>query len=410
MPTLLQLNCTANWGSTGKIAEQIGVRAQQKGWDVYMAYGREMLSSSLQIIRVGSKLNPYLHYAEHRLFDREGLASRCATKQLLRRIEQIHPDIVHLHNIHDHWLNYQLLFEFLNRADIKVVWTLHDCWAYTGGCSYYTLLGCQKWQTECNRCPHHALFKDLSQVQFNLRKLLLTSSKNLTLVPVSHWLESEVKKSVLKNLPIHTILNGVDIHTFHPLQSSLLREKLALEDKFIMVAAATAWSDSKGFLDYLALAKLMPKDCVIILIGLSERLIKTMPDGILGVARTSNVQELVEYYSMADVVMNLSYQESFGLTTVEGYACGTPAIVYNATASPELVTPETGIVVESGDIQGVLSAILQIKQKGKDAYSDSCRRRAEVFYDKNKNFNEYIALYDSLLNTSGLTFRTLLGG
>jgi glycosyltransferase involved in cell wall biosynthesis len=184
---------------------------------------------------------------------------------------------------------------------------------------------------------------------------------------------------------------------FHPLQSSALRERLALVGKFIMVAAATAWSERKGLKDYLALAKLLPEDCVIILIGLPERLIKAMPDAILGVARTSNVQELVEYYSMADVVMNLSYQESFGLTTVEGFACGTPAIVYNATASPELVTPETGIVVEPGDIQGVLSAILQIKQNSKAAYSTACRQRAEQYFDKNKNFEKYIQLYDELL-------------
>jgi glycosyltransferase involved in cell wall biosynthesis len=214
---------------------------------------------------------------------------------------------------------------------------------------------------------------------------------------VSHWLEVEAKKSVLRNVPIQTILNGVDIHMFHPLQSSALRERLALVGKFIMVAAATAWSERKGLKDYLALAKLLPEDCVIILIGLPERLIKAMPDAILGVARTSNVQELVEYYSMADVVMNLSYQESFGLTTVEGFACGTPSIVYNATASPELVTPETGIVVEPGDIHGVLSAILKIKQKGKVAYSTACRQRAERYFDKNKNFEKYIQLYDELL-------------
>jgi glycosyltransferase involved in cell wall biosynthesis len=269
MPTLLQLNCTANWGSTGKIAEQIGIRAQQNGWEVYMAYGRKMLPSSLQTIRVGNKLNPYLHYVQHRLLGREGLASRCATKQLLCLIEQIQPDIVHLHNIHDHWLNYKLLFEYLNKTNIKVVWTLHDCWNYTGGCGYYTLLDCNKWQTECSHCPQPRLLLDNSREQFNLRKSLFTQNRSLTLVPVSRWLEGEVRKSFLRDKLIHTILNGVDIGLFHPIQTNSIRQKHGLEGKFILMAAATSWTDRKGLKDYLALSDLLPEYCTILLVGLS---------------------------------------------------------------------------------------------------------------------------------------------
>jgi glycosyltransferase involved in cell wall biosynthesis len=397
MPTLLQLNCTANWGSTGKIAEQIGVRAQQKGWKVYMAYGRKILPSSLQTICVGHKLSPYLHYAENRLLDHEGLGSRFETQRLIKKIQVIHPDVVHLHNIHDHWLNYKLLFEYLNRTDIKVVWTLHDCWSYTGGCSHYTLLNCNKWQTECKNCVRSHLLRDYSNQQFHLRKDLFTANMNLTLVSVSKWLEGEVRKSFLKDAHIQTILNGVDVNLFRPIKVSDINNKYNLHGKFVLVAAATAWSSAKGLEDYKVLATLLPSDCTLILIGLNEKQLRSLPQSIIGLPRTANVQELVEFYSRADVVMNLSYQESFGLTTVEGLACGSPSIVYNATASPELVTPETGIVVEPGDIHGVLSAILKIKQKGKVAYSTACRQRAEQYFDKNKNFEKYIQLYDELL-------------
>jgi glycosyltransferase involved in cell wall biosynthesis len=214
---------------------------------------------------------------------------------------------------------------------------------------------------------------------------------------VSKWLEGEVRKSFLKDVPIQAILNGVDIDVFHEIKDNRLRQTLHLGGKFILMAAATSWSKQKGLDDYSALSQILPDDCVIVLVGLSPAQIKHLPSNIMGVLRTSNVQELAEYYSMADVVMNLSYEETFGLTTAEGYACGTPAIVYNATASPELVTPETGRVVEPGDIQGVLSAVMEIKEKGKSWYAAACRKRAETWYDKNKNFKQYISLYDSLL-------------
>jgi glycosyltransferase involved in cell wall biosynthesis len=397
MPTLLQITSALNWGSIGRIAEQVGELAQRRGWKVYFAYGRYANPSALEVIRVGGKLNPYLHYAAHRLLDREGLASCGATRQLIHRIQEIHPDIVHLHDIHDHWLNYKLLFEYLNQTDIKVVWTLHDCWNFTGGCCHYTHLHCNKWQGECSKCPRPGLLRDKSLYQFHLRKSLFTANRFLTLVPVSKWLEGEVRKSFLKDVPIQAILNGVDIDVFHEIKDNRLRQTLHLGGKFILMAAATSWSKQKGLDDYSALSQILPDDCVIVLVGLSPAQIKHLPSNIMGVPRTSNVQELAEYYSMADVVMNLSYEETFGLTTAEGYACGTPAIVYNATASPELVTPETGRVVEPGDIQGVLSAVMEIKEKGKSWYAAACRKRAETWYDKNKNFKQYISLYDSLL-------------
>ena len=126
MPTLLQINSTVNWGSTGKIAEQIGALAISHGWDSYIAYGRYANPSRSKTIKVGSKISQFMHLITSRVFDNHGLASRIATKALVKQIKKLSPDIIHLHNIHGYYLNYKILFEYLNTTQIPVVWTLHD--------------------------------------------------------------------------------------------------------------------------------------------------------------------------------------------------------------------------------------------------------------------------------------------
>lgn len=397
MPTLFQINATANWGSTGKIAEQIGNIAMLHGWDSYIAYGRHQNNSINKLIKVGNNFNVYEHYLENRILDNEGLASRCATKRLINKIKQLSPDIIHLHNIHDHWLNYQILFEFLNSIDTPVVWTQHDCWAFTGGCSYYSLNECFNWQVGCDVCPYkHKLF-DRSKVQFDNRKQLFLSKKNLTIVPVSRWLEQQIRQSFMKDLNIIPIFNGVDIDVFKQQKGTNIRQKYSINGTHILIAVATAWTKRKGFDDYIRLSHILPQDYTIVLVGLPNELAKDLPANIIAIPITNNVYELVDLYSEADIVLNLSYEETFGLTTVEGMSCGTPSIVYNSTASPELITPNTGIVVERGDVQGVLGAIDAILTLGKNYYSDECRKRAVELYDKQKSYEKYIKLYNELL-------------
>lgn len=397
MPKILHINVTANWGSTGRITEQLCTLARTKGWECFVAYGRYANRSNFNLLKVGGRLNVYGHYIENRLLDNEGLASRLATKRFVRKIKRIAPDIIHLHNIHDHWINYRILFEYLNTTDIPVVWTQHDCWAFTGGCAHFAINSCMKWQTDCQQCQYKRSLYDRSSRNLFLKKKLFLAHKNLTIVPVSHWLEDEIGKSFLKNNKIQTIYNGVDINIFNHKDSGFIRKKYGLIDKFVLLGVASAWSDKKGFKDYITLSQLLPQDCVIVMVGLPIKQIESLPLNIIGIERTNNVEELVEFYSMADVVLNLSYQESFGLTTVEGMACGTPSIVYNATASPELVSQETGIIVQAGDIDGVLAAIYQMKSVGKDFYSKSCRARVEEHFQDDKCFDKYIKLYNDIL-------------
>lgn len=397
---LLQINSDINWGSIGRITEQIGILSISHGWDSYVVYGRDSTTSSLNTIKVGSKFETYEHYVENVLFDNDGLASRRSTKRLVEIIKNLNPDIIHLHNIHDHWLNYDILFKFLATLEIPIVWTLHDCWSFTGGCSHYTVNQCFQWETECNKCKFKkGLLPIIEQTgtHYHTKKKLFNSLDNLVLVPVSNWLEGEIRKSFLKEQRIYRIYNGIDISVFRNIKSSI-KKKYGIEDKSLLVALATAWSEHKGLNDYKALATKLPKDVCLMLVGLNKKQISGLPDSIIGIERTQDVNELVETYSAADIVLNLSYEETFGLTTVEGFACGTPGIVYKSTASPELVTPKTGLVVKPGDIDGVATAVREILKKGKEYYTKACRERAVNVFNKDDRFADYIKLYDMLLN------------
>ena len=403
MSSLLTINATANWGSTGKIAEQINQLAQKRGWETYLAYGRNVQPCKSKLIHVGNMLQVYEHYAEHRLFDNDGLASRLSTLKLVREIKRIKPDIIHLHNIHDHWLNYKILFEYLNTLEIPIVWTQHDCWAFTGGCKHFTRLKCNQWVTGCTtdcsfrRGINLRKYISHSANHYQLKQRLFTNTKNLTLVPVSHWLEGVLKESFLKDRSIRTICNGVDVDVFKPTDNfNLILKRYGLENTKYVIGVATAWSGRKGFNDYCRLTSMLPTDLKIVLVGLNENMMMTAErHGIIGIPRTESVEELVALYNGASIVMNLSYEETFGLTTVEGFACGTPSIVYNATASPELVTPETGIVCEPGDIDGVAKAVEELLSLEKPVVA--CRNRAIKYYSKNDCFKEYVDLYENLL-------------
>ena len=397
MRTILQINSTINWGSTGRIAESIGNEAIKRGWISYFAYGRWSNPSQSYMIKVGGVMNKYIHYLEQRVLDNEGLNSRTATKKLIRQIKTIKPDVVQLHNIHDHFLNYRLLFEFLNQTSIKVVWTFHDCWAFTGHCTHFVKANCNKWRMGCFSCPLKGEYPksllDRSKRNYELKKKLFTSNDNLIIVTVSEWLAGLVRQSFFKGNKIKVINNGVDLRTFHPIQKEY-------SERFKIIGVATAWNKDKGLYDFFKLRELLPEsDYEIMLIGLSSKQIRELPKGIMGKTKTSSAEELAIWYNMADVVLSLSKAETFGLTIAEGMACGTPAIVYGNTAQKELVAFNTGFVVEDGDVATLCDRIQEIKKCGKEFFSIACRRRAENYFNKDKSIEKYIRLYEELIDT-----------
>ena len=403
MPILLQINSTANWGSTGKIAEQIGALAISHGWDSYIAYGRYANPSRSKTIKVGSKISQFLHLITSRFFDNHGLASRIATKALVKRIKKISPDIIHLHNIHGYYLNYKILFEYLNTTQIPVVWTLHDCWPFTGHCSHYVHDNCCQWQQVCTRkdcCRvYPTSFLSRTKRNFNLKRRLFTSlGSRLVMTPVSSWLADQTKQSFLGKYRINFIYNGVDTSVFVPRDTSEIKRKFKLEGKKVLIGVASTWSKGKGFADYMELRNRLSDKYVIIMVGVNSAEIANLPDGIVGIKRTQSTQELAELYSASDIVLSLSRAETFGLTVAEGMACGTPAVVYNNTAVPELITEDTGVVVnKTGDVDGVIIVVEQVLDRGKQSYTEACRKRAEEHFDNRKCFEKYIRLYDELL-------------
>lgn len=411
--TILQINATANIGSTGKIAEQINQLAQSQGWKTYLAYGRSMQPSESELIHVGNKFQVYEHYAENRLFDNDGLASRIATQRLIGKIKTIKPDLIHLHNIHDHWLNYRILFEYLNTLDTPIVWTQHDCWAFTGGCAHFTLQGCYRWSDGgcTNNCPMKQGLKmqrllEKTEKHYRTKKGLFTSTKNMVLVSVSHWLEDLERKSFLKNHRIQTIHNGIDISAFRPSNSTEVRKKYDIGNSRYVIGVSSVWLPYKGWNDFMQLSVVLPQGMKLVMVGLKkEQIQEAARNGIIGIPRTDNTEELAALYSGALLTLNLSRQETFGLTTVEGFACGTPGIVYNATASPELIDSQrqTGWVVEQGDLTAVTNTIndwLMKIEADPDVEIETrqkCRERAKQEFNKEDRFAEYMALYNELM-------------
>lgn len=421
MPKLLQINITSNWGSTGKIAEAINLAAQRRGWECSTAYGRWANPSQFPTYKVGNKWDMYVHYFENRIFDREGLSSRRATKALIRHIEELKPDVISLHNIHDHYLNYELLFRYLNETNIKVVWTFHDCWAFTGHCFHFVTKDCMRWKTGCHACPLHHLYPntvlDRSVKNYALKKELFTANKNLAIVACSDWLGDFVKESFLKNKRIEVIHNGVDLQTFRPQEVQEFKSA-RVQGRFKIIAVSSMWYPNKGELDIYKLRTMLPEDeYEITMVGLSAEQAKNLPKGIRGIQRTQNVQELAQLYSDADVLINPTYEDNFPTVNIEALACGTPVITYRTGGSPEAVRDEvsdgfkefqeisrgssgtelykTGMVIEQGNVTALANAIMQMKDK--PLSSSDCRKRAEEIFDKDKCFEKYIELYEELV-------------
>lgn len=401
MPVLFQINATANRGAIGKITEIIGEEAISRGWESYIAYGRDACDSASRLIRIGSRLNPYLHYASQRVLDNEGLCSGRATARLIERIKAIRPDIIQLHDLHDHYLNYRLLFEFLNSTDIPVVWTMHDFWAVTGHCMYFVSRNCDRFKTGCHDCPmrgeYPKTFFNRSAQNYRLKKQLFGANGNLHVVAVSRWVADQLRESFLGDRPIHVIANGVDTEAFRPCDDPQISSMFP--GKFVILAAASQWNERKGTKHYLRMSEMLADDEIIVLVGLNPRFAKGLPHNIIAVPHTTDTGKLAALYSRADVVTVMSAAETFGMTIVEAYACGTPVVVFDNSAPPSLVTadPPSGSVAENQNVESVCAAVKKIKQAGSGSFGRHCRELALRKYDKTICSGRYLSLYESLL-------------
>lgn len=397
---VLQINIFGNL-STGRIAVDLYRTLVADGGEGKVAFARNSIAKDVPFYKIGTATDVKFHALMTRITDRTGFFSKRATKKLLKEIDAYQPDIVHLHNLHGYYLHIGLLFEYLKEKQIPVVWTLHDCWAFTGHCCYFSTAGCNKWRTGCGKCPQKgaypkSLLIDASAWNYKKKKELF-SGVNMRLVTVSKWLENTVKQSFLKNYPVQTIYNGVDLDVFRPIESNF-REKYGLKDKIIVLGVASTWDTRKGLKDFIRLSKALDESFQIVLVGVNEKQKSVLPQNVLALPRTDSVEELAQIYTAANVFFNAGVEETFGLPTVEALSCGTPVIVYNATALPEVVDDTCGFVVEKHDLEGVKDILTQ--KKYARLGRESCLNAAKK-YEKNKQYGEYIRLYKQILNGTG---------
>lgn len=396
---VLQINSVCGLGSTGRIATNIDSILRENGIESYIAYGRDSAVNDANIIRIGSKIDYYIHGVLTRIFDTHGLwGSKMATLKFIKQIKAINPDVIHLHNIHGYYINIKVLFEYLKESKKPVAWTAHDCWSFTGHCACFDYVGCDRWKTGCHDCPQKKVYPgsflfDHSKQNYEKKRELFTSLNNMTIVTPSKWLANLVQESYLNKYPVKVIHNGIDLNVFKPTESDF-RERNSLQDKFIILGVANGWDKRKGFQYFLDLADKLDDSYGIVLVGLTKKQKEKLPKSIVGITRTNNVNELAEIYSTANVFTNPTLEDNFPTTNLEALACGTPVITFNTGGSGESVNKSSGIIVEKGNLDEIRNAVNVLKRS--NIIKENCINRSRE-YDKDNRYMDYIALYKEIM-------------
>ncbi|WP_099469142.1 glycosyltransferase [Konateibacter massiliensis] len=391
---ILQVNTVCGTGSVGRIALDLYNVIENSGNECRIAYGRGSAPDGIKTVHVNSKLDFYSHVLYQFATGAHGFASTDSTKKLVEEIDKFSPDIIHLHNVHGFYLNIEIFFEYLKRLDKPVIWTLHDCWSFTGHCAYFDYVQCDKWKTGCHHCEQYksaypyGLLHDNSVYNYKRKKELFGGLNNMTIVTPSRWLENYVNQSFLKDYPVEVIYNGIDLEQFKPIEGELTKQYD--NGQHIILGVANMWEARKGLKYFIELAKRLPKDYRIMLVGLSEKQKKELPANITGITRTQNVNELAQLYSLASVYVNATLEDNFPTTNLEALACGTPVITFATGGSVESVDEECGRVVPKGDIDELCEAIEYVCTHREEF--GKCLEKAQK-YNKNDRFEEYMDLY-----------------
>lgn len=396
---VLQINTVCGRGSTGRIATDLLKCLKEKGYFGKIAYGiGPMLNAeSSETIEIDTKLEYYVHNLFSRFTDKEGCYSIYATKRLIGQIEEYKPDIIHLHNIHGHYINYKILFNYLKKVKMPVVWTFHDCWSFTGHCSHFTMAKCEQWKNHCSycsqlRCYPECYTKGNVKSNFTNKMQSFTGLDNLVIVTPSKWLAGLVKESFLKEYPVRVINNGIDLTKFQPKNGDQFRNKYNLKGKTVILGVASEWSERKGYSDFIKLSSEISENQKIVMVGVSDRQVEELPNSIIAIKKTNSVEELAEIYSAADVFLNFTYEDNFPTVNLEAMACGTPVITYKTGGSVEPITEETGFIIDQGDYMAALNLIGQARMLDRHIVASSAMQ-----YSSKDKFDDYISLYKELL-------------
>lgn len=400
---VVQINGGAK-GSTGKIMMGIAEVARAQGHEVMCASPitttNRDAGEDCGYYRIGTFNSRRVNVALARITGFNGCFAWFATYKLLKKIDEFKPDIIHLHNLHDSYINLPMLFSYIKKHNVPTVWTLHDCWAFTGQCPHFTMVKCDKWKAGCYGCPQYkeypASLYDNTKKMWQLKKKWFTGVKNMTIVTPSEWLAGLARESYLKQYPIEVINNGIDLNVFKPTHSNFRKQYGIPGDKYIVLGVSFAWGYRKGLDCFVEMAEKLGEQYQIVLVGTDDEIDKNLPHNIISIHRTQNQKELAEIYSAADVFVMPTREENYPTVNMEAIACGTPVVTFDTGGSPEMLDDKTGIVVEANDIEATKKAIKDICEKKRCNDEEYIVAYSKNF-DMKKRFAEYIELYANVL-------------
>lgn len=382
---VLQINSVCGYGSTGNIVVDLYHALREQGHECCIAYGRGSAPEDVESYRIGSGIDVYIHGICSRITDRQAFYSTRATRRFVQWMKEYDPDVIHMHNLHGYYINIEILFDALKQMEKPVVWTLHDCWAFTGHCAHFEYQGCDRWKKGCGKCPQKhnypaSYLLDQSKGNYQQKKTSICQLKELTIVSPSQWLANLVKQSFLRRYSLQVIHNGIDVEIFSPMQTKI-KEQYGIDEKKVVLGVASEWSSRKGIQDFAKLADVLDENYQIVLIGRVYD--KADKKNITYISRTSSRRELAEWYSAAEVLFNPTYEDNYPTVNLEAQACGTPVITYNTGGSPEGV--RMGWCVEKGDLLGVQ----HILKEGKSIQTDLDR----MIWGKEYMTEKYLGIY-----------------
>lgn len=390
---VVQINSTCGVGSTGKICVSISKLLSDENVENYILYTSGTSGYPLGI-KCSGTVYKKIQALKSRVLGNYGFNSGKATKKIIAELKHVEPDIVHLHNIHGHDCNLEMLFKYLKGSNVKVIWTFHDCWAFTAYCTYFDEVYCEKWKIECKKCPQRKKYSwlfDRSTELFKKKKNLF-SGIDMTIITPSKWLADKIKESFLAEYEVKIINNGIDLSFFN-LTESKYKEKNKMEDKKMVLGVSFEWEKRKGLDVFIELSKRLPENYQIVLVGTNETIDELLPDNIISVHRTQNQKELAEIYTAADVFVNPTREENYPTVNMEAIACGTPVVTFRTGGSPEIIGENCGAVVEKNDIDAMEKEIIRICEE-KPYSPQICAEYAKRF-DKDICFKKYLELYRS---------------
>lgn len=387
---VLMINVVCGIRSTGRICTDLATALEARGHEVKIAYGRENVPEQFRkyAVKIGTDMDVRIHGIRSRLFDDAGFGSKRITERFINWVQEYDPDVIHLHNIHGYYINIAVLFEYLKICGKRIIWTMHDGWAFTGHCACFDHIGCEKWKKGCKNCTNKkgyptSYFMNQAEKHFETKKQLFSTIPNFTIVTPSQWLAGKVGQSFLAGYPVKVIHNGIDISVFKPTGSDL-REKYHIVDKTVLLGVASTWGVGKGLDTFEDISYRLPSKYQIVLIGLNKKQIKKLSPNIIGISQTNNVEELAEWYTAADIFVNPTLDDNYPTVNLEAISCGTPVITYNTGGSPESAI-YYGTVVEKGNREELIWAIQHIE----------FTKVENIDFDYSRCVQEYVSLYNS---------------